>query len=398
MIKSFFNKIVNIGVKPGLETWEIYLMRKLNTITIIALLNNVIGVVFFTLIGMPQFYLECLIVLAIGPLVFVLNKYKNVIWAVYWFYILGYIYLTAFNLHMGKDSFILLFFFPVIISMVQLLGRKELLKHLVVLSGLVVVAAIIIVFSYRNHWVESPLSPEAISDLSTFNIILSFITAIAFIIVVVTESMSQERLIKKMLNEKEVLLAEVYHRVKNNMNIVTSLLSLKKDMSSSSEVKEALDDCRNRVYSMALVHQKMYKSKSLESLNFKDYINDLVKDIKHSLGGTKELNVSVDAEDINLELSNAIPCGLILNELITNTYKHAGEHQKCIEVVIVLKRNGNLIELMVKDNGPGISDQTLNKPNTLGVELIKSLTEQIDGKYEFVNQDGLVFNLSFKQI
>jgi len=397
MIRSFLNKIVNIGVKPDLQTWEIYLIRKLNTITIIALLNNVIGVIFFSLIGLPQFNLECFIVLAIGPMVFVFNKYKNVVWAVYWFYILGYLYLTAFNLHMGKDSFILLFFFPVIISMVQLLGRRELLKHLIILSSLVVVCAVVIVLSYRYHWFESPLSKETIQDLSTFMIILSFVTVIAFIIVVVTESMSQERRIKNMLHEKEVLLAEVYHRVKNNMNIVTSLLSLKKDMSASSEVQEALDDCRNRVYSMALVHQKMYNSKNLESLNFKDYIYDLVKDIKHSLGGSKELNVTIEAENINLELSNAIPCGLILNELITNAYKHAGSNEKSIQVLIVLKRIGKSINLIVKDNGPGISEQALNKPNALGIELIKSLTEQLEGKYEFTNHNGLVFNLSFKQ-
>ncbi|MBN8693255.1 MAG: sensor histidine kinase [Bacteroidetes bacterium] len=397
MIRAFLDKIVNIGVKPGLQTWEVYLIRKLNAITIIALLNNIIGVVFFSLIGLPQFNLECITVLVIGPLVFVFNKYKNVIWAVYWFYIVGYIYLTAFNLHMGKDSFILLFFFPVIISMVQLLGRRELLKHLIILSSLVVVCAVVIVLSYRYHWFESPLSKETIQDLSTFMIILSFVTVIAFIIVVVTESMSQERRIKNMLHEKEVLLAEVYHRVKNNMNIVTSLLSLKKDMSASSEVQEALDDCRNRVYSMALVHQKMYNSKNLESLNFKDYIYDLVKDIKHSLGGSKELNVTIEAENINLELSNAIPCGLILNELITNAYKHAGSNEKSIQVLIVLKRIGKSINLIVKDNGPGISEQALNKPNALGIELIKSLTEQLEGKYEFSNQNGLVFKLSFKQ-
>ncbi|HRD39476.1 MAG TPA: sensor histidine kinase [Bacteroidia bacterium] len=397
MIRAFLDKIVNIGVKPGLQTWEVYLIRKLNAITIIALLNNIIGVVFFSLIGLPQFNLECITVLVIGPFVFVFNKYKNVIWAVYWFYIVGYIYLTAFNLHMGKDSFILLFFFPVIISMVQLLGRRELLKHLIILSSLVVVCAVVIVFSYRYHWFESPLSKETIQDLSIFMIILSFITAIAFIIVVVTESMSQERLIKNMLNEKEVLLAEVYHRVKNNMNIVTSLLNLKKDMSSSKEVQEALDDCRNRVYSMALVHQKMYNSNNLESLNFKDYINDLVKDIKHSLGGTKKLNVAIDAENINLELSNAIPCGLILNELITNAYKHAGSHEAAIQVSIELKKNGNSINLVVRDNGPGITNEALNKPNALGIELIKSLTEQLEGKYEFANRNGLVFSLSFNQ-
>lgn len=397
MIRAFLDKIVNIGVKPGLQTWEVYLIRKLNAITIIALLNNIIGVVFFSLIGLPQFNLECITVLVIGPFVFVFNKYKNVIWAVYWFYIVGYIYLTAFNLHMGKDSFILLFFFPVIISMVQLLGRRELLKHLIILSSLVVVCAVVIVLSYRYHWFESPLSKETIQDLSTFMIILSFVTAIAFIIVVVNESMSQERRIKNILHEKEVLLAEVYHRVKNNMNIVTSLLSLKKDMSASSEVQEALDDCRNRVYSMALVHQKMYNSKNLESLNFKDYIYDLVKDIKHSLEGSKELNVTIEAENINLELSDAIPCGLILNELITNAYKHAGSNEKNIQVLIVLKKTGNSIDLIVKDNGPGISEQALNKPNALGIELIKSLTEQLEGKYEFSNQNGLVFKLSFKQ-
>ncbi len=397
-MKAFLNKIVNIGVKPELQTWEVYLIRKLNTITIIALLNNVIGVVFFTLAGFPQFNIECFIVLLIGPFVFLLNKYKNVIWAVYWFYIVGYIYLTAFNLHMGKDSFILLFFFPVIISMVQLLGRRETLRHLIVLSVFAVFAAIVIVFGFRYHWIESPLSVEAIQNLSAFNIILSFITAIAFIIVVVTESLSQELRIKNMLNEKEVLLAEVYHRVKNNMSIVTSLLNLKKDMSSSREVQEALDDCRNRVYSMALAHQKMYNSKNLESLNFREYVNDLVKDIKNSIAGRTELNVKIDAEDINLELTNAIPCGLILNELITNAYKHAGNSLNGVKVLIELKRKGDSVELKVSDNGPGINEEAMSKPNTLGIELIKSLTEQLDGKYEFYNQSGLVFSLRFNQV
>jgi two-component sensor histidine kinase len=185
-----------------------------------------------------------------------------------------------------------------------------------------------IVMGFRFHWVTPVVEDGSLSNLMVFNILVSFFTAISFIIVVVSESLGQERLIKNMLTEKEVLLSEVFHRVKNNMNIVTSLLNLKKNSSNSVEVQEALEECRTRVFSMALVHQKIFERERVIDLNFKDYIHDLLNELMSSMGKSDKTDIVIDADSIFIELSNAIPCGLILNEFVTNSFKYAQQPGK----------------------------------------------------------------------
>jgi two-component sensor histidine kinase len=199
-----------------------------------------------------------------------------------------------------------------------------------------------------------------------------------------------------MLKEKEVLLAEVFHRVKNNMNIVTSLLNLKKEISNSQEVKDALEDCRNRVFSMALVHQTIFNNNSIVELNFKAYIESLTTEIKNSLGSNKPVDIHLDTELVMLDLSTAIPCGLILNELITNSFKYASSDDKSLVIDIKMRQLNNTVELEVRDNGKGLPDNWKQNSYSLGMELISSLCEQIDGTHQFKNDKGLVFNLSFK--
>lgn len=393
----FINKILNIGVKPGFQPWEIYLTRKINMITLIAMFNMVIGNIFFIVFGYYQFMVYLATAFFAAPVVFIFNYFKNYVWGAYAFNIIGFVFFFFVNMAMGIRSYGIVFYFPVVISMVQLLGRRETIKHLVILGILCFLSIVAIVTGFRYEIMTQMLSPEIENDLAAFNIIVAFFTAIAFIVVVVNESLAQERLIKSMLTEKEVLLAEVYHRVKNNMNIVTSLLNLKKNSTDSFEVREALEECRSRVYSMALVHQKVFNSKDIARLNFKAYAEDLIHDILNSLNGSKTVKMNLQMEEVQLELGNAIPCGLILNELITNSYKHAGEKGKLLEIGISLKEQNGVVELEVRDNGPGIAKGGQNKPNSLGIELIKSLTEQIGGEYAFANDHGLVFRLKFKQ-
>lgn len=291
----------------------------------------------------------------------------------------------------------ILFYFPVIISMVQLLGRRETFKHLIILGGICLLSIIAILIGFKLQLFQVYLNDEIISNLIILNILVSLLSTLAFMLAVALESIKQETLIEKMFKEKEILLAEVFHRVKNNMNIVTSLLNLKKNMSDSHEVQTALEDCRGRVYAMALVHHNIFTNNNTIGLNFKDYVNSLVTEITNSLGDKDEVEILLETEDVSLELSNAIPCGLILNELITNSFKYGQSENKKLLIHVKLKKNKNTIELEVKDNGPGFSDEALQKTNTLGIELIKSLSEQIGGEHTFGNDTGLVFNLTFKQ-
>lgn len=395
-MKKIVNRLINQGVQSYYQPWEKHITRKLNAIALMSLVNMVAGILFFLLFDYTVFIADCAIAIGAAIVVILLNRIKNYIWAAYWFFGYGFWFFIPINLKMGSQSFVILFYFPVIISMVQILGRKEMLKHLIFLSAICLFSIILIALGFKMHWYHTVLSNEVISNLAVFNIILSFVTTMAFIIVMVYESLSQESLIGKMLAEKEILLAEVFHRVKNNMNIITSLLNLKKNMSDSPEVKSALEDCRGRVFTMALVHDTIFNKNNLTTLNFKNYVNNLVNEIANSFGDTETAEINLETEDVYLDLAYAIPCGLILNELITNAFKYAQPKNEKLQIQVKLIQQKSTIELEVKDNGKGFSEEDVKNKNSLGLELIKSLSEQIGGTHHFVNNKGLIFNLKFK--
>jgi two-component sensor histidine kinase len=396
-MKQFIEPIIAIGIKPHYLKWESHLVRKLNTIAIIGMFNMTAGIALFWYFDYPDFILDCFIAFFAFPVVFILNKYTNYIWTSYWFFIWGFLFFTSLSLKMGKDSMMLLFYFPLIIAIVQLLGRKEMLKHLIIISLLCLASIAVILYGYTKSGNQSIVTIGNINTLSIINILISISTTIAFTISITFESISQENEIKKMLLEKDVLLAEVFHRVKNNMNIVTSLLNLKKNMSESLEVKEALEDCRNRVFSMALVHNNIFNSNNVVGLNFKDYIQNLVDEIRNSHGNSENDEIILVTENINLDLANAIPCGLILNELITNSYKYGHVENQKLQIQIIFYLEDGCIKLVVKDNGPGLKNLDFSISNSLGIDLIKSLSEQINGTYSFHNENGLVFRLEFTE-
>jgi two-component sensor histidine kinase len=178
------------------------------------------------------------------------------------------------------------------------------------------------------------------------------------------------------------------------MNIVTSLLNLKKNASDSEVVKQALEECKNRVYSMALVHQNIYKTNNFTELDMKEYIHDLVDELLDSHGNTLDTETVVKCTDISLDLAKAVPFGLILNELITNSFKYARTPDKKLRIEIHVVKVNNDVSLLYRDNGPGMKE-VAPKKNALGVELIKSLSEQVDGVFGFEKNAGLVFNLKF---
>lgn len=356
--------------------------------------NMITGCIFLYLVNYTPIILDCAIAAVVGIVMLLTVKYVNYIWSAYLFYMTGFVFFVSVNLKMGIDSLVILFYFPVIISLIQLLGRRELIKHLVIISLLCLVSITIISIGIFQHWIVPDYSKIPIEKLRIFHVILCFFTTIAFVITVVNESISQERKIREMLAEKEILLAEVFHRVKNNMNIVTSLLNLKKNSSTDPDVINALEECQNRVYSMALVHHKIFENKNIVSLNFRDYLIDLSRELKNSFGKNNEIEIQVSADPVLLNIANAIPCGLIINEFVTNSHKHAHLPQQKLCITIDLKQTVNGFHLHVNDNGPGLPANINTSNNSLGIELIKSLADQINGHYKFYNQNGLHFDLT----
>lgn len=394
------NKMLSSIIEPKevskFKFWEVQLIRKVNTIALLGLINFSIGIPFFHITGATQILPESYFSLIAVPFTIIICKRLNYIYAVYWFHICAFLFFILINLKLGRDSYIILFYVPVILSMVQLLGRKELIKHLIILCTICLLSIIVIAFGFKTRYLEIEQSKIINENLFVFSIIVSFFSTIAFMLVVINDYIKQEEIIKKMLKEKEILLAEVFHRVKNNLNIVTSLLNLKKNATESEEVKEALEECRSRVFSMALVHQNIFNNHEV-GLNFSTYIENLVSEIANSLGINQQIDLDLETEDISLNLSNAIPCGIILNEIITNSYKYALSEKKRLQIQINVAKKDDLISIEVRDNGPGISEEILSKDNTLGLELIQTLSEQLGGECSFSNNNGLVFHLDFKQ-
>ena len=395
-IFSRLNSFGNIGVKPSYLPWEIYLTRKLNLLSLMGFLNMCIAIVVFSVFHFSNLLPECLATLILAPFVILCNLKRNYIWASYLFHIIGIFLFALLNLKMGINSYGMLLYFPILISLIQMLGRKETFKHMIIIAMMYMTSICLVLYGITRGYMLLHIDEADLLTLKIINILLSFMTAIVLITVVTKEANAQENRIKNMLHEKEVLMAEVFHRVKNNMNIVTSLLNLKKHSTDSEEVQAALEDCRNRVFSMALVHQKIYSNNSSTSLNFKDYAQDLANESVYSFGGNEKVNIMIEADEIDLSLSHAIPSGLILNELLTNSFKHGRSENKKLEIAITLHKKNDYIELMVKDNGPGMPQSGGAGKDSLGMELIRSLSEQLDGEYSFENNKGLIFNLKFR--
>lgn len=389
----FYNKLINNGVQPLKTSWENELSKKVNLATMVSILYMFIATVFVYFMRYDAFFFECLFATILLFGVLLINR-KNVITAIYFYYILDFLFLIPVNLKMGIDSYVIVYFFPLIFTLIQLLGKKETIKHLVILSLLCLISVVFILIGFKQNSLRIDNSTSSFS-LIVFNIILSITSSTLFALLISFDSIKQQTIIKKILHEKEILLSEVLHRVKNNMNIITSLLNLKKMTAHEEETKLALDDCKNRVYSMALVHENIYSSESNVGLNFKEYIENLVREIAYSFGGEVMYEIQFDLEDLQLDLNTSIPCGLIINELITNSFKYGRSNDKPLIIQIELKQRDEHMYLRIKDNGPGISEELLISAKSFGLELIQGLSEQINGEMKITSEDGFQYELSF---
>jgi two-component sensor histidine kinase len=393
--KFFFNLIINVGIKKNYQPWESHLTRKLNLSALLGIFNVIAVLIIFTSIGYYNSVFECAVVLALAPLVFFLNSKYGYIPAMYLFTFIGCFLFYFLSVKMGVQSFAFLYYFPLILGIIQMVGRKEMYIHLVVLLILCMLSVISMLVSYKLNLVHVNVSPQIIESVKYINIFFAFFTSIGFMCIISVEAIKQEEQLKSALQQKEILLAELFHRVKNNLNIVTSLLNLKKNSTTSIEAQNALEECRNLVFSMALVHTKIYNSNNVDNLNFKEYLEDLVQELVNSIGGKEKVEFEMKAPAVSLNITQAIPCGLIVNELITNSFKHAQRPGIKLNVNIDLKEINESLVLEFKDNGPGKINTETN--GSLGMELIRSLAGQLDAEYLFKNNGGLHFALKFKK-
>jgi two-component sensor histidine kinase len=210
-----------------------------------------------------------------------------------------------------------------------------------------------------------------------------------------------EEKIKASLTEKEVLVKEVHHRVKNNLQIVSSLLSLQADSIKDAQARDKYLESIGRIKSMAIIHEQLYRSKNLSKINAEEYFSELVRFIAETYNVNKKVkvNLKIRVRDKFIDIDKAIPCGIIINELLSNAFKHAFPDNRAGEVNIELRSvvnpNHNC-RLTISDNGIGIKGKiNFNNPKTLGLQLINSLAEQLDGKLEVKRDKGTCFTIFF---
>lgn len=201
--------------------------------------------------------------------------------------------------------------------------------------------------------------------------------------------------LQKSLDEKNTLLKEIHHRVKNNLAFTINLLKLQKRKVSDEKTKELLDDVQERIYTMELLHRKLYESKDLNSIPFKKYVNELVEDITYAYS-IKDLKLNINIEDVSMSIEKAMPCGLIINECITNSFKYAFA-EKHNEFSILFKQKGNRYYLEIFDNGIGLPlNLDINKTKSLGLRLITSISKsQLQGNIKYTNENGAKFLIDF---
>jgi len=215
----------------------------------------------------------------------------------------------------------------------------------------------------------------------------------------ITERTQAEEQIKVALAEKEVMLREIHHRVKNNLQVISSLISLQTDTVSGPQVREVLGDVRDRVHAMALVHEKLYQTGDLARLNFGDYAASLLQCLWRSHGALAErVRLQLEVSPVALPIEAAVPCGLILNELAGNALKHAfpNGHAGEVRVNLELDSAAECVSLRVCDNGCGLPpERDWRQSNTLGLRLVQMLTSQLRGTVTTASGPGTHFSVAF---
>ncbi|MCF7958316.1 MAG: response regulator [Phycisphaerae bacterium] len=201
------------------------------------------------------------------------------------------------------------------------------------------------------------------------------------------------------LREKELLLKEVHHRVKNNLQLISSMLSLQAIQTHNSELTGILEECQIRVRTIALIHEKLYQSENFTQVNFSDYIELLGTELLHAhRTAVGQVDLTLDVVKTYLNISQAIPCGLILNELLTNALKHGFPQGRTGTIHVSFQARGNnQVAMSVSDDGIGIPpDMDLDKQKSLGMVLVKSLVRQLNGFFSLDRQNKTVFTVCFE--
>jgi PAS domain S-box-containing protein len=202
--------------------------------------------------------------------------------------------------------------------------------------------------------------------------------------------------IQASLREKEILLKEIHHRVKNNMQIISSLLNLQAEYVVDNQAKDLFIESRNRIASMALVHEELYRSKDMSRVELRDYVEKLLPRLLYSYGGEREIQQAIEVDEARVTIRQAIPLGLIINELVTNSLKHAFMNREHGVIGVSIRQSDGRAHVRVHDDGVGLPPTLdIEKTQTLGMQLVTGLISQLYGELRVEREGGTAFCIDF---
>jgi len=414
-LKKIFSSLINLGVEGGLTALDRRRIKTVNVINLIVGFFLIAGLSNIALIGVHypfgfNFAFFCLTLLSL-----LLNKFNLHACAFVVFTLNTNLSIFFINQYYPYDTGAFVYYFPLIISVVLLNNPINIDRFAIIHF------AICIAFFILNFVVSLPFKVPVSFDAEQshiiwiYNMVISaVVTALLSVLVTrLIHNQSKEIVVQNInlirakeevdtsLKEKEVLLAELHHRVKNNLAIIAGLLNLQEDTSPSEEVKQALSDSKARIMSMALVHKMLYKNPELKNIDFGHYVAELVSELFNSYSLLNRIKLVFECADLRLPVNKSIPLGLILNEAVTNSIKYVFRQNspQNPEFRIEIKILSGQVYMSIKDNGPGFPEGFNNGEgrHSLGIYLIVSLTEQIDGQVRFLNEGGAKIELTFSQ-
>lgn len=320
-----------------------------------------------------------------------------------------------FSMYLGYDSGIYLYLFvaPLLIYLLYDFNDKKITFSFL---ALYLITFIIIFFNPKPFFsISDKLNPSIIEFIYSFNFCSAFILCFGLItyfannnyryIANINKQRSlleqevslrnkSEELLRKSLNEREVLLAEIHHRVKNNLAIISALINLQKDNLKDNASKQMFDETRNRIYAMSLIHNLLYQNNSFAKIDFSEYVKKFCENLTSSFDIKTNISFEQKIENVSMDLKVAVPLGLILNELVTNSIKHAFKNQDHGKITIGLMwLNDDQYKFWVSDSGVGIEDAALVSGNSMGMGIVTSLVEQIEGTLSYERNNGSTFTI-----
>lgn len=212
-----------------------------------------------------------------------------------------------------------------------------------------------------------------------------------------SEQIASQEQLKKSLEEKETLLAEIHHRVKNNLAIITSMMELQVMDTGNSKLQDLLRTTQQRIQTIATIHELLYGADSLTQLNFGENITRLVRSLEEVYDSDKQIAITVEADPVPMNINQAIPCALMVNEVVTNAFKHAFKNREEGKIEVKLHENGENVIVKIQDNGVGSPNDFMQETSSsIGMTLIKELNQQLEGEIKFSDNNGTKFELTFK--